>query len=108
MMVLITVLVSLAPAPDSVGVSTWDKLGHFLIYAVLMLWFAGIYRPSRYLVIAIALILLGGLLELLQSLTGYRMGDWNDFLANGAGVLLGVALARLALGGWCARIEDRF
>ena len=73
-----------------------------------MAWFAGIYKPSRYLLIAIGLILLGGVLELLQSRTGYRMGDWKDFLANGLGVLLGITVARFALGGWCARIEDRF
>ena len=42
---------------------------------------------------AVAAISLGGLLELLQSLTRYRSPDWADFAADA----LGAALAYLAL-----------
>ena len=103
---LTTTVISLTPVP--VDVSSGDKLAHIAIYAVLAIWFAGIYRRSRYPAIASALILLGGSLELLQSATGYRTGDWNDFLANGIGVFLGLTMSRLGLSGWCAWIEDRF
>ncbi|MGI9264146.1 MAG: VanZ family protein, partial [Gammaproteobacteria bacterium] len=90
LLVLLTSIVSLVPAPDSVGINNWDKLGHLAIYALLMAWFAGMYRPSRYLVIAVFLILLGGTLEVLQLFSSYRMGDWLDFLANSAGVAIGL------------------
>ena len=103
---LATIIVSLVPAPPPLSISFSDKLAHIAIYAVLAIWFAGIYTRSRYGVIAASLILLGGGLELLQSETGYRLGDWNDFLANGIGVFLGLAICHLGLGGWCAWIES--
>ena len=104
---LATITVSLIPAPPPLDVRFGDKFAHVAIYAVLAIWFAGIYTRSCYPTIAAGLILLGGGLELLQSTTGYRMGDWNDFVANGLGVVMGLMVARLGLGGWCAWIEPR-
>jgi len=38
-------------------------------------------------------LLYGGLIELAQMwLTTFRQADWNDFLANTLGVLVGVAI----------------
>jgi VanZ family protein len=108
LLVLATIIASLIPVPPPPDISFGDKLAHIAVYSMLAVWFAGIYRRSRYPVIALGLILLGGGLELLQSTTAYRMGDWSDFLANGMGVLLGLVICRLGLGGWCAWIESRF
>jgi VanZ family protein len=44
---------------------------------------------------SLAGIALGGLLELLQSLTGYRSSDWADFLADSLGALLAYLLLRV-------------
>ena len=34
----------------------------------------------------------GVLIEVLQYLSGYRFGDWQDAVADGVGVLLGLVL----------------
>ncbi len=107
LLVLATIIISLIPVAPPLHLRFGDKLAHMAIYAVLATGFAGIYTRSRYRAIAVGLILLGGGLELLQSATGYRMGDWNDFLANGIGIFLGLTLCHLGLGGWCAWIESR-
>jgi VanZ family protein len=36
------------------------------------------------------LLMYGGLMETIQSLTGWRSGEWADWLANGIGILLSV------------------
>ena len=108
LLVLATAVASLVPAPPTPDISYGDKLTHIAVYGLLATFFAGIYRRMRYPRIAVGLILMGGLLELLQSTTGYRMGDWSDFLANGMGVLLGLVVCRLGLGGWCAWLESHF
>jgi VanZ family protein len=42
--------------------------------------------------IGLLLIAHGVLIEVLQYFTGYRFGDWQDALADGVGVLVGLAL----------------
>src|SRR5262245_13265241 len=43
-----------------------DKFAHFIGYFSLALWFGGVVERSRYLIVGVALIALGGLLEVLQ------------------------------------------
>jgi VanZ family protein len=43
---------------------------------------------------ALVASLLGGLLELLQSLTAYRSADWADFVADSLGALLAYLVLR--------------
>lgn len=43
---------------------------------------------------ALSAMLLGGLLELLQSLTRYRSPDWADFLADSLGAAIAYAVLR--------------
>ena len=76
-----------------------DKLEHALVYGLLMLWFCQVYiqRSSRR-VLAVLLIAMGIMIEYLQRETGYRTFDYADMLANAAGVLVGWAWARTALG----------
>jgi VanZ family protein len=42
--------------------------------------------------IALLLIAHGVLIEVLQYFTGYRFGDWQDAMADGVGVLVGLVL----------------
>lgn len=90
------------PAPQGPGM---DKVGHLLMYATLALWFCGIYRPARWPVIVIMLILLGGLLESGQALTSHRVAGWPDMGANLAGTVLGLLLAWRFFAGWCQSVE---
>ncbi len=95
-MVMVGVL-SLLPAPDMGGS---DKLLHVLAYAGLSGGFALLLPgwPSR-IAAAVAVALYGLLLEYLQGLTGYRLFDPADMLANAAGATLGLAL------GWRPLVE---
>ena len=72
-----------------------DKLGHFLAYALLAAWAAWILREPRTQRRAmLSLCLLGVVIEVAQgTLTAHRMMEWQDALADFAGVLSGWWLA---------------
>ena len=82
-----------------------DKLAHAGAYFVLMVWFAGVYSPRRYPLVAGLLLLLGGLIEVLQGQLLHRLADPVDLLADGIGIAPGYAVALLGLGTWCSRFE---
>lgn len=105
-LVILAVLGSLLPAKNLPPVPTSDKLQHFVGYAVLALWFAGIYPRSRYPLIAGGLFLLGIGIEFAQSVMGLgRQADPLDVLANATGIAFGLAAALLGLGSWAAHVE---
>jgi VanZ family protein len=43
--------------------------------------------------VAIALLAFGGAIELAQAATGWRYGEWSDWLADAVGLAAGWALA---------------
>ncbi|MCZ6541352.1 MAG: VanZ family protein, partial [Nitrospinae bacterium] len=92
-LVVLVVVLSLYPTPPSLKYSWMDKVLHVLLYAVLMLWFAQLHPQSRYGWLAGGFVMLGILLEVLQSYTGYRSGDYWDVAANSFGTALGWGLA---------------
>jgi VanZ family protein len=71
-----------------------DKLGHVAAYFALMAWFGQLYGLRWQAITGV--FGLGILIEILQGLSGYRLMSLADIAANGGGVLLGVALTRLA------------
>lgn len=83
-----------------------DKAGHLATYGVLTLWFCGVYPRRAALVVGVALFVLGVTLEGLQALTESRTPEAADLLANAAGVLIGLVLARAGLDRWCAMVES--
>lgn len=64
-------------------------------YAVLGLLFAVAYPKHRWAIL-IWMIVVAGLLEAAQTLTGTRHGRMPDFLVKAAGAVLGVCLAPIA------------
>lgn len=69
----------------------WDKAQHALGFAALALTgLLGYPRHNRRLVLG--LIILGVGIEYAQHLTGWRQGDWADWLADCVGVAIGSAL----------------
>jgi VanZ family protein len=96
---------SLVPAYDLPKVGVSDKLEHAGSYFLLMLWFAGLYPPSRHLRIALGLFALSAVLDVLQLGTATRQFDLHDIAANGAGIAAALALSYFVLGGWCQRVE---
>jgi VanZ family protein len=94
---LAIVWLSLTPSPPEVDFEASDKIGHFAAYAMLMLWFAFLYRVAKVrLIYAAAFVGMGVALEAIQGALGYRSYEVPDMVANGLGVLAGWAVAALA------------
>lgn len=96
----------LVPNPPSPNVAHADKFEHYLAYVLLGTWFAGILAP-RWFTVFIGLVAFGGAIELVQSWSGYRDGEWADLLADSLGILTGIALARLGAMNWLRYIDGR-
>ncbi|AMN47207.1 hypothetical protein ACG33_08890 [Steroidobacter denitrificans] len=107
LMILVVVALSLMPGQKLPATGLNDKFQHGTAYALLALWFAGIYPRSRYWLIAIGLLLLGVGIEFAQGAMSFgREADLRDVLANGGGIAVGLGLAWLWLGGWAQQVED--
>ena len=86
----------LTPHPPDILPGVSDKVLHFTAYFGLAALAAFALGTERAVLIAVlSLIVLGGALEILQSLTG-RDAEWLDEAANSLGAVLG-ALAALGL-----------
>jgi VanZ family protein len=72
----------------------WDKAQHAIGFGTLAVLAVLAYPDVSKLRIGLLLVALGVLIEVLQHLGGYRFGDWQDALADGVGVVLGLVLAR--------------
>jgi len=97
---------SLMPGSWVPGFSPRDKLLHAGSYLILMIWFSGLYRRERHLVIALLLLALGFALDVAQEATPSRVFDLRDVAANAGGILIGLLLSRFVFVGWCQRVEQ--
>ena len=90
---LVIAVSTLTPLPTKIDVPGSDKWHHFIAFAVLVFPLA--YCNKRYaMVIAIAALGYGGFIEIVQPYVN-RYGEFNDFVADGIGVCIGIAMARL-------------
>lgn len=88
------VWLSLTPSPPDPGIEYGDKLGHFLAYALLMLWFAWLHRGAgARLAYAALWIGMGVALEFAQGESAQRTFELADMAANALGVAAGAAAA---------------
>lgn len=93
------VYVSLLPGTSLIETGLWDKLEHFCAYALIaVIGSAAFPRSSAAGLLGFGLTGLGIALELAQTQVSGRFGDPMDALANGLGVLIGLALARIVRG----------
>jgi len=101
---------SLTPnPPEPMHFLNADKLEHALAYGFLMLWFCQVYQQrAPRILIASLLVALGVGIEYLQRMTAYRVFDYADMLANGAGVLLSMILISIGLGQIGVMLESKF
>lgn len=82
-----------------VAFDVWDKAQHtlgFLMLGLLGLWFYA--SASKHIVWG--LLVYGALIELIQAATGWRYGDWQDWMANAIGISLAYGLWL----GFCQRV----
>lgn len=106
-LVALALLASLSPAQNLPNIGTSDKLEHLTAYALMTLWFAGIYPRSRYIMIGIGMFVLGAVIEGAQGSMGWgRQADVYDMFANTTGIVAGLIAAWLGLGGWAQRVEN--
>jgi LPXTG-motif cell wall-anchored protein len=82
----------LMPPAQHLPSTGWDKANHALAFAVLAVLGLAAY-PARAARVLPGLLAFGAVIEVLQSLTGYRAAEWLDLLADGAGLLAGWQLA---------------
>ena len=73
----------------------WDKSNHVLAFAALAFLANKAWRGHTWLVLP-SLLAYGALIEVLQFFTPERYAEWSDLWADGLGLLVGEALARLA------------
>ncbi len=69
----------------------WDKGQHAVGFAWLALLGLLTHRQKPWTLL-IALLLYGGIIELLQAVTGWRHAEWQDLLADGIGLLIGTTI----------------
>ena len=72
----------------------WDKAQHAIGFGTLAVLAVLAYPGVSKLRIGLMLVASGVLIEVLQHFSGYRFGDWQDAVADGVGVVLGLGLAR--------------
>ena len=86
---------ALSPAPPPSVDTGWDKLNHLLAFAVLSFIAQGAAeRPAApRLAVVVGLILYGLGIEAAQAWVPGRSSEWQDLLANAAGIGSGCALA---------------
>jgi VanZ family protein len=104
----IITFVSLMPARQLPQLGISDKLEHAFAYLLLGFWFASVIARWDYIFILLALIALGGGIEIAQGLMGLgRESDLHDFAANAFGASIGIGIALTPLGRWVSVIERR-
>ncbi|WP_423823887.1 VanZ family protein [Salinisphaera sp. SPP-AMP-43] len=92
--------------PSEPGIPHFDKIEHGGAFLVMGAWFAMLF-PKRPGMLLLALSLYAALTEVLQSMTGYRDGDPLDWVADTAGLTLGLVLVHLVALDWLAKLESR-
>lgn len=99
--IVVVLFLALTPRPPPALDLGWDKLNHLMAFAVMactgILGFA-----LRWRLVGVGLLAYGMLIEWLQSMTPDRQAQWQDVLANGLGIILG-----LCLGAWLVHRHGR-
>ena len=95
LLVLTTLWLSLIPVDQIPSAfSFWDKAQHALGFAALC--FLGLLAyPGRIRLLLFGLALFGAGIECAQWTTGWRQGDWQDWVADCMGMLMGAVAWRL-------------
>ena len=88
---------ALSPAPylPPALFDWWDKAQHAIGFGTLAVLAVLAYPQVSKLRIGGWLMVQGVVIEVLQFFSGYRYGDWQDAVADGVGVLLGLVLVRV-------------
>jgi VanZ family protein len=110
LLVGVVCFLSLTPSPPDLGdFPASDKIGHFIAYSTIMLWFGFIYlHGKRYVRVGLTFIVMGIALELIQGMLDYRSFSYLDMVANACGVMIGWFLARTSLANALVCVENKW
>jgi VanZ family protein len=91
----VVLYLALMPSPPQQIDLGWDKLNHATAFAALTISGCFGFPGSRRMVLLLllAVLALGGLIEVLQAYVPGRSSDWFDLLADSVGMLCGVVVA---------------
>jgi len=104
LMLLVTSIAFFIPIPPGAITFSWeDKIAHVLIFAGLALWFTQVYGV-KWLPLVLLAMYAGGV-EVVQGFTTYRSMDALDFVADVAGMVVGVGISLTACAN-CLRAFD--
>ena len=108
LLVLATLYLCLRPGGgDRPAFPHLDKLQHFSAYVLLTAWFGALLPRARYPLLAMAMLLLGGTIEVAQGAMDIgRTADLTDVLANSLGVAAGLAVSIVGRESWMLRLEQ--
>jgi VanZ family protein len=105
-MVLFIAVSCLEPARYVMELHLWDKAEHALAFCGMSVWFGGLVRRSRYPLVGLAMLLLGGGIEIGQGVMGLgRDADILDFVADAVGITVALIFLYLGLGAWTRWVE---
>jgi hypothetical protein len=100
------IVTSLLPLRDLPPMRVSDKIEHAAAFSALTIWFGGLLPQRFYGWLALALLALGGAIELAQGLMGLgRLADVRDLIADGWGIAFGLTLCSLGLRHWAQLVE---
>jgi hypothetical protein len=103
---ILIVVMCLVPARDVPNLRVSDKIEHAAAFSALTIWFGGLLPQRFYGWLALALLALGGAIELAQGLMGLgRLADVRDLIADGWGIAFGLTLCALGLRHWAQLVE---
>lgn len=80
-------LLALLPATTPLPSTGWDKANHAVAFAALGFAGAACWPATTFRVL-LALAAYGGAIEIAQTFTETRMGEWVDWVADVAGLVL--------------------
>ena len=86
-------VLALVPSSYALPTTGWDKSNHLHAFGVLAFIGHKAFSQNVFKLI-IGLIAFGGLIELLQTFTPTRSGEWQDLIADVIGIFRGLFLAK--------------
>jgi hypothetical protein len=85
-----------------------DKMAHASGFFALMFWYAALFERRFLILLGLALLALGGVIELAQGWMAIgRRAEWADFFANGVGIAVAAGVSLLSRHSWLQWVERR-
>ena len=109
LLTVVIVIASLLPMRELPAMRISDKIEHAAAFSALAIWFGGLLPQRFYGWLALALLALGGAIEVAQGLMGLGcLADVRDLIADAWGIAFGLTLCALGLRHWAQLVERRW